>query len=489
MPPCPPCRAMTASATVKGPDVVAGRLQSSDEEDVRAPGGREGQEEGAGGFHGLIGGVDDLLTTEAEDDDGGNVDQSATEAEPDDDDVDHSATATEPGDEGALQQPPKDPSVMRLSRRIARSGIASRREAERMVEAGVVMVNGATVQTPALNVGPRDIVKVNVSLFQQPGNGTDCCFFVQGKVLERPESHTPKLWMVHKMRNELVTRHDPEGRPTVFDRLAKLKLPDTLMPVGRLDYNTEGLLLLTNDGDLARKMELPSSNIVRTYSVRVYGNITEEKLRAMHSGCTIDGVRYKGMFVRVEGGGGKGREGRNAWLTIECTEGKNRQIRKICKYLCLTVNRLARTRYGPFSLGKVRAGGVAAVEIPKALMRRLEDGGGSPGGAGGGGSGSGSSRRRVGPGPGNGMRRELEAGGMKVSEVSSPGTGHSSTVGGGRDTGDRASSSGGRRWGGGFRGAGRSWGGKGGPRIRKGVGAPMSRGDNSARPTAQQRAR
>ncbi|CAN0340045.1 unnamed protein product, partial [Ectocarpus sp. 4 AP-2014] len=95
----------------------------------------------------------------------------------------------------------------------------------------------------------------------------------QGKVLERPESHTPKLWMVHKMRNELVTRDDPEGRPTVFDRLAKLKLPDTLMPVGRLDYNTEGLLLLTNDGDLARKMELPSSNIVRTYSVRVSGNL------------------------------------------------------------------------------------------------------------------------------------------------------------------------------------------------------------------------
>ncbi|CAN0154037.1 unnamed protein product, partial [Ectocarpus sp. 12 AP-2014] len=210
----------------------------------------------------------------------------------DGDDVDQSATATEPGYEEALQPPKtKDPSVMRLSRRIARSGIASRREAERMVEAGVVMVNGATVQTPALNVGPLDIVKVN------------------GKVLERPESHTPKLWMVHKMRNELVTRDDPEGRPTVFDRLAKLKLPDTLMPVGRLDFNTEGLLLLTNDGDLARKMELPSSNIVRTYSVRVYGNITEEKLRAMRSGCTIDGVRYKGMFVRVEGGGGKGREG------------------------------------------------------------------------------------------------------------------------------------------------------------------------------------
>ncbi|CAM9903225.1 unnamed protein product [Ectocarpus sp. 12 AP-2014] len=120
-------------------------------------------------------------------------------------------------------------------------------------------------------------------------------------------------------------------------------------------------------------------------------------------------------------------------------------------------------------------------------MRRLEDDGGSPGGAGGGGSGT--SGRRVGPGPGNGMRRELEAGRMRVSEESSPGGGNSSTEGGGRDTGDRARSSGGRHWGGGFRGADRSWGGKRGPRIRKGVGAPMSRGDNSARPTAQQRAR
>ncbi|CAM9791644.1 unnamed protein product [Ectocarpus fasciculatus] len=465
MAPRPPHRAITLSATARGADVVAGQLQSSNETDVRAAGGGEGQEEGVGGFHGLSGGVDDLLATGGEDEDDGDVDQSAT--------------AAEPGDEEASQSPKtKDPSVMRLSRRIARSGVASRREAERMVEAGVVMVNGSTVQTPALNVGPRDIVKVNVGLFVfSPGNRTDHASF--GKALERPESHTPKLWMVHKMRNELVTRHDPEGRATVFDRLAKLKLPDTLMPVGRLDYNTEGLLLLTNDGDLARKMELPSSNIVRTYSVRVYGNITEEKLRAMRSGCTIEGVRYKGMFVRVEGGGGKGREGRNAWLTIECTEGKNRQIRKICKYLCLTVNRLARTRYGPFSLGKVRAGGVAPLEIPKAFMRRLEDGGGLTR-SGGGGSSSGSGRRRVGPGPGNGMRREMEAGGMNMSAEASPVGGLSP---------DRNSSAGGRGWGGGFRGTGRSWGGKRGPRIRKGVGAPMSRGDNSARPTAQQRTR
>lgn len=180
MTPCPPRPAMASSATARGPDVVAGQLQSSNEANVRAAGGREGQEEGAGGFHGLSDGVDDLLlTTEAGDDDGDDVDQSATEAEPDDDDVDQSATATKPGYEEALQPPKtKDPSVMRLSRRIARSGIASRREAERMVEAGVVMVNGATVQTPALNVGPRDIVKVNVGLVLQPWNRTDHGFFV-----------------------------------------------------------------------------------------------------------------------------------------------------------------------------------------------------------------------------------------------------------------------------------------------------------------------
>lgn len=163
MPPCPPRRAMGSSTTARGPDVAAEQLQSNDKADVRASGGMEGQEEGADGFHGLSVEVDDLLLTEAEDDDDGDIDQSATAAEPDQDDVDQSAGATEPRDEGPLQPPKtKDPSVMRLSRRIARSGIASRREAERMVEAGVVMVNGATVQTPALNVGPRDIVKVKV---------------------------------------------------------------------------------------------------------------------------------------------------------------------------------------------------------------------------------------------------------------------------------------------------------------------------------------
>ncbi|CAM9923900.1 unnamed protein product, partial [Hapterophycus canaliculatus] len=239
------------------------------------------------------------------------------------DDDDHEGTeATEldsPGHDRAMKSQAKDPSIMRLSRRIARSGVASRREAERLVEEGIVTVNGTVVQTPALNVGPGDIIKIKVSR----AVGAELLSRA-GRALERQEDHIPKLWMVHKTRNELVTRDDPQGRATVFDRLAKLKMPNTLMPVGRLDYNTEGLLLLTNDGDLARLMELPSSNIVRTYSVRVYGNITEEKLRAMRSGCTIDGVRYKGMFVRVEGGGGKGREGRNAWLTIECTEGKVR---------------------------------------------------------------------------------------------------------------------------------------------------------------------
>ncbi|CAM9138004.1 unnamed protein product [Scytosiphon promiscuus] len=493
-------RGMASSTTIQ--DSTGGAVQEGSERpggdgggvDVHVADGWEGTPEVLLGNPGFLerfeydgAAVGDPLTTDEE-----NASETSYEGtsiddndhhDHDGDEVDQPAEATELDpqgqDEATTSQQLKDPSVMRLSRRIARSGVASRREAERLVEEGVVTVNGSLVQTPALNVGPEDIVKV------------------KGKALERQEEHTPKLWMVHKTRNELVTRDDPQGRTTVFDRLAKLKMPDTLMPVGRLDYNTEGLLLLTNDGDLARLMELPSSNIVRTYSVRVYGNITEEKLRAMRSGCTIDGVRYKGMFVRVEGGGGKGREGRNAWLTIECTEGKNRQIRKICKYLCLTVNRLARIRYGPFSLGKVRSGGVARVEIPKAFMRRLEEGtaAGVPGGGG---------RRREGPGPGKGMRREAEAGGGRVAPYQSGGsvggsdsaggwrTGGDWGAGGGRGDGDRGGfgrSSGagdGSRSAGGGRGG--TWGKKA-ARIRKGVGAPMSRGDNSARSRPQQRAR
>eukprot|EP00903_Cladosiphon_okamuranus_P010497 g9929.t1 len=468
-------RALASSATTRGADNVG--VEGKPEgigysNDVACDGVQEERDSGALGFPEFSDHAEDfdfVPQTEGEesasDVDEINANQSAKAA---------AAAATDAEDEAddVPQAQIKDPSMMRLSRRIARSGIASRREAERLVEAGVVTVNGTPVKTPALNVGPRDIVKV------------------KGKALERPEDHTPRLWMVHKTRNELVTRHDPEGRATVFDRLAKLKMPDTLMPVGRLDYNTEGLLLLTNDGDLARLMELPSSNIVRTYSVRVYGNITEEKLRAMRSGCTIEGVRYKGMFVRVEGGGGKGREGRNAWLTIECTEGKNRQIRKICKYLCLTVNRLARTRYGPFTLGKVRAGGVARVEIPKGFLRRLEEGtaGGSLGAGGDGGSSGGGRRRAGGPGPGTGKRREAEAGGMSSPHQGGSllgGEGMGSRSGGGDEGGEGGSGS--HSGSGGGWGVGGTWGGvRGkGPRIRKGVGAPMSRGDNSARSLAQ----
>ncbi|CAM9707138.1 unnamed protein product, partial [Discosporangium mesarthrocarpum] len=131
---------------------------------------------------------------------------------------------------------------------------------------------------------------------------------------------------------------------------------------GRLDYNTEGLLLLTNDGELARRLEHPSTGLVRTYSVRVHGKVTEEKLLGMRRGFRVDGVQYRGMGVRVDVR--KGRTGQsNTWLSVECTEGKNRQIRKICEHLYLKVNRLVRTRFGPFSLGRVRPGGIAKVAV------------------------------------------------------------------------------------------------------------------------------
>ncbi|CAM9562970.1 unnamed protein product, partial [Choristocarpus tenellus] len=213
---------------------------------------------------------------------------------------------------------------MRIARRIARSGIASRREAERLLASDFVSVNGTTINSPALNVGPNDIVRVNRIFFFHVCSYCNPFYrklYRQGKVLPSFQDHVPHLWMVHKLKGELVTRNDPKERPTLLGRLGKVGLPNTLMPVGRLDFNSEGLILLTNDGELARQLEHPMTGMVRKYSVRVHGKVTKEKLVGIRRGCVIDGVRYKGMGVQVATI--SERSGKvNTWLTIECTEGK-----------------------------------------------------------------------------------------------------------------------------------------------------------------------
>ncbi|CAM9253103.1 unnamed protein product [Chrysoparadoxa australica] len=232
---------------------------------------------------------------------------------------------------------------MRVAKRIAKSGMASRREAERMIANGEVKINGKVIDTPALTVTAKDHVKV------------------RGKLLLAPPER-PMLYAVHKLRGELVSRADPLFRDCMMQRIQgvqhiegmkKIRIMDTLMPIGRLDYLTEGLVLLTDDGDFARMMEHPSTQITRVYRVRVRGHLTEEKVKAIQRGVKIDGVYYKGMAMTLDSSAKK-----NSWIQLSCTEGKNRQIRKVCEHLHLTVHRLQRIQYGPFKLGELQPGKV-----------------------------------------------------------------------------------------------------------------------------------
>lgn len=228
----------------------------------------------------------------------------------------------------------------RIAKVLARAGVASRREAERMIEAGRVAVNGKTIDSPALNVTARDRIKVD------------------GKDLAEPEP--PRLWLFHKPTGLVTTERDEQGRKTVFDAL-----PATLprvMSVGRLDLNSEGLLLLTNDGGIKRKLELPSTGWLRKYRVRVKGTPSDAMLEPLRKGITADGERFQGMIVTLDR-----QQGANAWLTIGLREGKNREIRRAMEAVGLSVNRLIRTSYGPFTLGDLKPG---AVEEVKARVMR-----------------------------------------------------------------------------------------------------------------------
>jgi len=225
----------------------------------------------------------------------------------------------------------------RIAKVISRAGLASRREAETWIAAGRVAVNGAVIQSPALNVTSADRIAVD------------------GAPLPRRER--TRLFLYHKPRGLVTTHSDPQGRPTIFGALPK-NLP-RLISVGRLDLNTEGLLLLTNDGGLARVLELPATGWLRRYRVRALGRVTQSALDRLRGGITIDGARYGPIEATLDR-----EQGSNVWLTFAIREGKNREVRKVLESLGLKVNRLIRVSYGPFQLGELTDGAVEEVKTP-----------------------------------------------------------------------------------------------------------------------------
>lgn len=228
----------------------------------------------------------------------------------------------------------------RIAKKIAEAGLCSRREAERWIEAGRVRVNGEILKTPACVIGDEDIV------------------LVDGKPIKTKEK--TRVWLYHKPVGLVTTYKDPQGRPTVFEKLPK-SLP-RVISVGRLDLNSEGLLLLTNDGEWARKMELPSSHLDRTYRVKVHGTLTGEVLSRLSKGVKIDGIQYAPARVEIEK-----KQGTNTWVQMTLTEGKNREIRRLMAFFGLEVAKLVRISYGPYELGNLKSGEVK--EVPCVLFQ------------------------------------------------------------------------------------------------------------------------
>jgi 23S rRNA pseudouridine2605 synthase len=233
----------------------------------------------------------------------------------------------------------------RIAKVLSRAGLASRRDAEEMVTQGRVAVNGRVINSPALDITSNDVVTVD------------------GKPL--PERERTRLFLYHKPRGLMTTHDDPEGRPTVFDNLPE-GLP-RLISIGRLDFNTEGLLLLTNDGGLARTLELPDTGWLRRYRVRAHGDVTQAQLDQLKEGIEVEGVKYGPIDATLERD-----QGANIWLVFAIREGKNREVRNVCAHLGLEVNRLIRVSYGPFQLGEVPEGQVEEIRS-RVLREQLGD--------------------------------------------------------------------------------------------------------------------
>jgi 23S rRNA pseudouridine2605 synthase len=230
----------------------------------------------------------------------------------------------------------------RIAKALARAGLCSRREAERWIEDGRISVNGVTLESPAFNVGPHDRISVD------------------GRPVDSPEP--PRLWRYHKPDGLVTTHSDPQGRETVFEHLPE-DLP-RVISVGRLDLSSEGLLLLTNDGGLARSLELPSTGWLRRYRVRAYGRVTQAELAQLADGITVDGITYGPVEAVLDRA-----ETSNAWITVSIREGKNREVRRVLEAIGLKVNRLIRVSYGPFQLGKMPPGSVE--EVTPSAMREM----------------------------------------------------------------------------------------------------------------------
>ncbi|MEL7092862.1 MAG: pseudouridine synthase [Pseudomonadota bacterium] len=235
------------------------------------------------------------------------------------------------------ETPPKGD---RIAKVLARAGLASRRGAEAMIAAGRISVNGKVITSPALNVTARDKI------------------LADGKPL--PDADPERIWLYHKPAGLVTTTSDEMGRETIFDHLPE-DLP-RVMTVGRLDLNSEGLLLLTNDGGVKRKLELPSTGWMRRYRVRIKGTPKDTDFERLRAGTTVEGVRYQPMQITLDR-----QQGANAWLTVGLREGKNREIRRAMESIGLVVNRLIRVSYGPFQLGELKQGAVE--EVRRRIVR------------------------------------------------------------------------------------------------------------------------
>ena len=238
-----------------------------------------------------------------------------------------------------------DTNLIRIAKKIAESGIASRREAERMIEQGRVAINGEVIDSPLFFVDDSHFIEVD------------------GKPLPKPSKQTC-VWKMNKPCGYITTRFDPQGRKTVFDLFPK-NISDRILYVGRLDINSEGLLLFTNDGNLSRKLELPSTGLERTYKVRFFGKLSEDSIQKIKRGVVIDGIRYSGADIKVQ----PSKSGSNNWATMTIKEGKNREVRKILEHFGCSVNKLIRLSYGSIKLGDLPLGKIQ--QVSESELRQL----------------------------------------------------------------------------------------------------------------------